>query len=114
MAQQRRKFDATWLPFGMSIGIAIGIGTGLVVFGNIFAGAGVGFILGAAIGIALGTAGRRQGASDEEIEDREDEEYREYLAQHPQLREPGTEGHDPTVAEDGSADESDKGPRPRQ
>lgn len=83
--QQRGSFDATWLPFGMSIGIAVGIGTGLVIFGNIFAGAAVGVVLGAVIGIALGTANRRRGRSDEEIED---EQYRQFVQDNPHLQDP--------------------------
>lgn len=69
MAQNTRRFDATWLPFGMMIGVAVGIGTGMVILDNLFAGAIAGILLGAAIGIALGSAPRRRGRSAEEVED---------------------------------------------
>ena len=69
MAQNTRRFDATWLPFGMMIGVAVGIGTGMVILDNLFAGAIAGVLLGVAIGVALGSAPRRRGRSAEEVED---------------------------------------------
>ena len=63
MAQNKRRFDATWLPFGMIIG------TGMVILDNLFAGAIAGILLGAVIGIALGSAPRRGSRSAEEVED---------------------------------------------
>lgn len=69
MAQNKRRFDATWLPFGMMIGVAVGIGTGMVILDNLIAGAIAGILLGVAIGIALASAPRRGGRSAEEIED---------------------------------------------
>ncbi|MFC7456740.1 hypothetical protein ACFQS2_06060 [Brachybacterium sp. GCM10030267] len=69
MADSRRRFDATWLPFGMIIGFTVGIGVGLSIFNNLFLGAGIGFIFGAALGVALGFRDRRGSKSQEEIED---------------------------------------------
>lgn len=68
-APKRRRFDATWLPFGMMIGFTVGIGLGLAVINNIFIGALIGFALGATLGIALGFRDPRRSASDEDAED---------------------------------------------
>ena len=65
----RRRFDATWLPFGMMIGVVVGIGTGLEIFGNIFLGAAFGFAVGAGIGILLGFRMSARRERDEDIED---------------------------------------------
>ncbi|MGP9539479.1 hypothetical protein ACT3SP_15840 [Brachybacterium sp. AOP43-C2-M15] len=67
-----RRFDATWLPFGMMLGFTVGIGFGLAVIDNLFLGALVGFGVGAGFGILLGfRAGRRggRGLTDEDAED---------------------------------------------
>ncbi|ASK65249.1 hypothetical protein CFK39_04730 [Brachybacterium avium] len=69
MTPRRRRFDATWLPFGMMIGLTVGIGLGLSVIGNIFAGALVGFVGGAALGIALGFRDPRRTGNDEDADD---------------------------------------------
>lgn len=71
----RRRFDATWLPFGMMIGFTVGVGLGLAVIDNIFIGAGVGFAVGAGLGIALGFRDpRRSGSATDE--DAADDLYR--------------------------------------
>lgn len=78
MAEQsrrpRRRFDATWLPFGMLIGFIVGMGFASMVTSNLLIGAGVGFLFGVALGIALGFRPRRGSASDDE--DAEDDRYR--------------------------------------
>ena len=70
----RRRFDATWLPFGMMIGFTVGIGFGLAVLDNLFLGALCGFGFGAALGIALGFRGRATTSMADE--DAEDDDYR--------------------------------------
>ncbi|MBB5830561.1 hypothetical protein [Brachybacterium aquaticum] len=70
----RRRFDATWLPFGMMLGFTVGIGVGLTAFDNLLLGALVGFAVGTALGIALGFRGGR--GSSVRDEDAEDDEYR--------------------------------------
>ena len=63
MAQKKKSsFDATWLPFGMSLGTAAGIGTGLVIFDNLLAGVALGLALGTVLGIALGSSRRQETA----------------------------------------------------
>ena len=68
-ASPRRRFDATWLPFGMMIGFVVGIGLGLAVINNIFIGALIGFIVGAALGIALGFRDPQRSVDDEDAAD---------------------------------------------
>lgn len=68
-APQRRRFDATWLPFGMMIGFTVGIGLGLSVIDNLFIGALIGFAVGAALGIALGFRNPRSSVNEEDAED---------------------------------------------
>ena len=75
-APTRRRFDATWLPFGMMIGFTVGIGLGLAVINNIFIGALIGFAVGATLGIALGFRDPRRSVDDEDAED--DRYRREY------------------------------------
>ena len=65
----RRRFDATWLPFGMMVGFVVGMGFGLMIVDDLLLGAGIGFAVGIALGVALGLRGRRGGPSEEEIED---------------------------------------------
>lgn len=65
----RRRFDATWLPFGMMIGFVVGMGFGLMIVDDLLLGAGIGFAVGIALGVVLGLRGRRGGPSEEEIED---------------------------------------------
>ena len=65
----RRRFDATWLPFGMMIGFTVGIGIGLSVLDNLFIGAGLGFAVGAGLGIALGFRNPRRSGNEEDAED---------------------------------------------
>ncbi|NMA75806.1 MAG: AtpZ/AtpI family protein [Actinomycetales bacterium] len=85
----RRRFDATWLPFGMMIGFTVGVGLGLAVFDNLFAGALVGFIVGAGLGIALGFRDPRRSGTRAE-EDAEDDLYRR------QHGDPGPRGDGPS------------------
>ena len=54
MPQNRRPFDATWLPFGMMIGCALSIGILLPLTGSVLITAGAGILLGAVLGIVLG------------------------------------------------------------
>lgn len=68
-ALQRRRFDATWLPFGMMIGFTVGIGLGLAVIDNLFIGALIGFLVGAGLGVALGFRDPRRSGNDEDAED---------------------------------------------
>ena len=65
----RRRFDATWLPFGMMIGFTVGIGFGLALIDNIFVGALIGFFVGAGLGIALGFRDPRRSGNEEDAED---------------------------------------------
>lgn len=65
----RRRFDATWLPFGMMIGFVVGIGLGLSVIDNLAIGAVIGFAVGAGLGIVLGFRNTGSSASDEDAED---------------------------------------------
>lgn len=69
MSQKKRRFDATWLPFGMMLGIAVGIGTGMILLDSLFLGAIAGVLLGLVIGIVLGRTPRRGEGSAEELED---------------------------------------------
>lgn len=69
MAQTKRRFDATWLPFGMMIGVAVGIGTGMILLESLFLGAIAGVLLGVVIGIVLGFTPRRGEGTAEEAED---------------------------------------------
>lgn len=98
----RRRFDATWLPFGMMIGFTVGIGLGLAVISNIFVGALIGFAVGAALGIALGFRDPRRSGSAADSEDAADDQYRrEHGDPRPQRREPGAssgrnDGKDPS------------------
>lgn len=69
----RRRFDATWLPFGMMIGFVVGIGTGLAVIENLLVGAVIGVLVGAALGAVLGLRGGGRMVDDE---DELDERYR--------------------------------------
>ena len=69
----RRRFDATWLPFGMLLGFVVGVGIGLAVIDSIFVGALIGFAVGAALGIVLGFRDPGRSVSDE---DEEDDRYR--------------------------------------
>lgn len=71
---RRRRFDATWLPFGMMLGFTVGIGVGLSFLDNLFLGAAFGFVVGALFGILLGFRGR--GSTSVADEDAEDDEYR--------------------------------------
>lgn len=72
----RRRFDATWLPFGMMIGFTVGIGLGLAVIDNIFLGALIGFAVGIALGVALGFRDPRRSGGAADSEDAEDDLYR--------------------------------------
>lgn len=65
----RRRFDATWLPFGMMLGFTVGVGLGMAVIDNIFVGALVGFAVGAGFGIALGFRDPRRSGNEEDAED---------------------------------------------
>src|SRR5699024_12418763 len=69
MTPPSRRFDATWLPFGMMIGFTVGIGIGLSVLDNLFIGAGLGFAVGAGLGIALGFRNPRRSGNEEDAED---------------------------------------------
>jgi|GEM_PF-2394073 len=69
MAQDKRRFDATWLPFGMMIGVAVGIGTGMILLDSLLLGAIAGMLLGLVIGIVLGFTPRRREGTAEEAED---------------------------------------------
>ena len=80
----RRRFDATWLPFGMMIGFTVGIGLGLSVIDNIFLGALIGFAVGIALGVALGFRDPRRSGGATDSEDAADDRYR---------REHGDPGH---------------------
>ncbi|APX32799.1 hypothetical protein BH708_08775 [Brachybacterium sp. P6-10-X1] len=86
----RRRFDATWLPFGMMVGFVVGIGTALAVTDNLLVGAVVGFLIGGALGVVLGLRPRDTSTADE---DAEDDRYR---AAHgdPTLRRDGDETDD--------------------
>lgn len=68
-APARRRFDATWLPFGMMLGFTVGIGLGLAVIDNLFIGALIGFAVGALLGIVLGFRDTGRSASEEDAED---------------------------------------------
>lgn len=83
---QRRRFDATWLPFGMMIGFILGMGIGLVVVDNLFLGALVGLAVGAGLGIALGRRGSVPDSAAEE--DALDEEHRRAHGDHVAPRRP--------------------------
>src|SRR5699024_5062974 len=72
----RRRFDATWLPFGMMIGFTVGIGLGLSVIDNIFLGALIGFAVGIALGVALGFRDPRRSGGAADSEDAADDRYR--------------------------------------
>ena len=61
----RRRFDSTWLPFGMILGFVVGIGMGLAV---------VGVLVGAGLGVLLGLRGGGDALTRDE--DAEDDEYR--------------------------------------
>lgn len=91
---RRRRFDATWLPFGMLIGFTVGIGFGLSFLDNLFLGALVGLAVGSALGIMLGLRGAGSSSTDE---DAEDDRYR---------REHGDPG-----PQDGRSGPSSAGPR---
>lgn len=69
----RRRFDATWLPFGMMIGFVVGMGMGMTLVDNLFLGALIGVAVGAGFGILLGRRGVGGAAAEE---DTLDEEYR--------------------------------------
>lgn len=69
MTPRSRRFDATWLPFGMILGFTVGIGIGLGVIDNLAIGALIGFAVGTALGIALGFRGMGGSASDEDAQD---------------------------------------------
>lgn len=69
MAQDKHRFDATWLPFGMMIGVAVGIGTGMILLDSLLLGAIAGMLLGLVIGIVLGFTPRRGEGTAEEAED---------------------------------------------
>lgn len=71
----RRRFDATWLPFGMMLGFVIGVGIGLSIIDNLLVGAVIGFLVGAGLGVVLGF--RRGGGSGVTDEDAEDDLYRQ-------------------------------------
>lgn len=67
-SDQRRAFDATWLPFGLPIGLIVGISVGMVWFDSLILGFVLGVILGLALGAAIGLR-RGNGGEDERIED---------------------------------------------
>ncbi|WP_299298985.1 hypothetical protein [uncultured Brachybacterium sp.] len=94
----RRRFDATWLPFGMMIGFTVGIGMGLRVIDNVVFGAMIGFALGAALGIALGFRDPRRSGGGVDAEDAADEQYRrEHGDPIPRRRDSGSSpGQDPS------------------
>ena len=64
-----RRFDATWLPFGMMIGFVVGIGVGLSFLDELLLGAILGVVVGAALGIMLGFRGVGASTTDEDAED---------------------------------------------
>lgn len=64
-----RRFDATWLPFGMLLGFVVGIGLGLGVIDSLWIGALIGFVVGTVLGIVLGFRSPRSTAHDEDAED---------------------------------------------
>src|SRR5690606_17973855 len=72
-APTRRRFDATWLPFGMMLGFVIGVGIGLSIIDNLLAGAAIGVLVGAGLGTLLGF--RRGGGRGTEDEDAADEAF---------------------------------------
>lgn len=74
IAPTRRRFDATWLPFGMMLGFVIGVGIGLSIIDNLLVGAVFGVLVGAGLGVMLGL--RRGGGRSTEDEDAADEAYR--------------------------------------
>ena len=84
----RRRFDATWLPFGMMIGFTVGIGLGLSVISNLFVGALIGFAVGAALGIFLGFRNPRRSGGGADSEDAADDRYRQSHGD-PHPRDPG-------------------------
>lgn len=65
----RRRFDATWLPFGMMVGFMVGVGVGLAVIDDLAVGAGIGFVVGALLGVMLGFRSSRGTTTDEDAED---------------------------------------------
>ncbi|WP_394215437.1 hypothetical protein [Brachybacterium vulturis] len=90
----RRRFDATWLPFGMMIGFTVGIGLGLSVISNLFIGALIGFAVGTALGVTLGFRDPRRSGGAAESEDEADDRYRrEHGDPGPQRRDPGSGQH---------------------
>ncbi|GAP79884.1 MULTISPECIES: hypothetical protein [Brachybacterium] len=70
----RRRFDSTWLPFGMILGFVVGIGMGLAVVDSLWIGAVVGVLVGAGLGVLLGLRGGGDALTRDE--DAEDDEYR--------------------------------------
>lgn len=65
----RRRFDATWLPFGMMIGFVVGVGLGLMVIDSLAVGAAIGFAVGALLGVMLGFRSPQGSSRDEDAED---------------------------------------------
>ena len=72
----RRRFDATWLPFGMMLGFTVGIGLGLSVIENLFVGALIGFVAGIVLAVVLGFRDPRRTGGAADSEDAADDEYR--------------------------------------
>lgn len=73
MADSSRRFDATYLPFGLPIGMIIGIAVGMLGFNSL----PLGFVLGIVFGIAIGVVMGLRNHSDEEDELAEDQAGRE-------------------------------------
>ncbi len=98
MTPRSRRFDATWLPFGMMLGFTVGIGIGLGVIDNLAVGALIGFAVGTAFGVALGFRGTGGSATDE---DAEDDLYRQ---RHGDPAPRGAERHDAAPRSPGTPD----------
>ena len=60
MPRKRRAFDATWLPFSVTIGFALALGVVLPVTGSVLFTAGAGVVLSAVLGTVLGLRPRRR------------------------------------------------------
>lgn len=64
-----RRFDATWLTFGLPIGLVLGIGIGMTVLDSLIIGFALGVLLGLGIGAVMGLRASDGSREDELIED---------------------------------------------